>query len=71
MANGPTPGDSTTEKKPKAKRGEGVVKLRPAYIVYTVNEDGTLTIHSATRKAEAVLADTAGQTEKKYARFML
>lgn len=69
MATAPTPGDETTQKKPKAKRGEGVVKLRPAYLVYSTGEDGTITIHTATRKADVVLAETAGQTEKKYARF--
>jgi hypothetical protein len=53
---------------PKAKRGEAVVKVRPAYLVYTV-DDGILTVHSVTRKADDVLAATAGQTEKKYARI--
>lgn len=62
---------------PKAKRGEGVAsKPRPAYLVYTVvDPNGTpipgasLTINKVTRKAEDVLAETAGQDVKRYQRF--
>lgn len=55
---------------PKAKRGEGAAsKPRPAYLVYTTDENGDLTIHLTTRKADDVLAATAGQSVKKYARF--
>lgn len=56
-------------KKPKAKRGEGIVKLRPAYLVYSLDENNELVIHTVTRKADVVLAETAGQTVKKYALF--
>ncbi|MBU2051493.1 MAG: hypothetical protein KKH61_21290 [Gammaproteobacteria bacterium] len=66
--------ETTTQLKkdgtPKAKRGEGAgSKPRPAYLVYSLDENGDLVIHSATRKADEVLAETAGQSVKKYARF--
>lgn len=62
---------------PKAKRGEGAAsKPRPAYLVYTVLDSSgqpvtglTLQIDKATRKADDVLAETAGQSVKQYARF--
>lgn len=55
---------------PKAKRGEGAAsKPRPAYLVYSIDEAGNLVIHTATRKADVVLAETSGQVDKKYARF--
>lgn len=44
---------------------------RDAYLVYSINEDGTLAIHSATRDPNEVLRETAGQTEKKYAAFQI
>jgi hypothetical protein len=74
MAAAPSPGDAPKSnlKKdgtPKAKRGEGEVKLRPAYLVYSLTEAGELVIHTVTRKADVVLAETAGQVEKKYARI--
>lgn len=62
---------------PKAKRGEGQgSKPRPAYLVYTVTDTNGqpipgagLTINKVTRKAEDVLAETAGQDVKRYQRF--
>lgn len=44
---------------------------RDAYLVYGMNEDGTIAIHSATRDPNEVLKATAGQTELKYAAFQI
>lgn len=44
---------------------------RDAYLVYSVDEGGNLTIHTATRDANEVLKQTAGQVEKKYAAFKI
>lgn len=55
---------------PFAKRGEGGASVkRPAYLVYSIDEEGNLVIHSTTRKADDVLAETAGQSVKKYAKI--
>ena len=62
---------SAEEKEAYEKRLAAQRAPRDAYIVYSVNEDGTVAIHSATRDPNEVLRETAGQTEKKYAAFKI
>lgn len=66
MANG---ANDAAGAAPKVRKPRSPAKPKPGYIVYTVNDDQTITIHTATRKADTVLEQTAGQSEKKYARF--
>ncbi len=45
---------------------------RPAYLLYSVNEDGkTITIHDSTRNAEELLAAKDSHPEWQYGRFMI
>lgn len=53
---------------PKARRGEGG-KPRPAYLVYSLSEDGTINVVSATRNAEGLLTELDKDRSLKYVRF--
>lgn len=58
----------------KAAYEERLAKARapkPAYLVYKLNEDGSLDIREVTRSAEEALAVIDGDKELKYQRFML
>lgn len=44
---------------------------KPAYLAYTVNEDGSLNIDLVTRSAEEVLAAVDSNRDLKYQRFMV
>jgi len=44
---------------------------RPAYIAYTVNEDGTLAVALTTRSAEEVLAAVDKNRDLKYQRILV
>ena len=44
---------------------------KPAYIAYTVNEDGTLNVALTTRSAEEVLAAVDQNRDLKYQRIMV
>ena len=45
---------------------------KPAYLLYSVNEDGkSITIHDSTRNAEELLAAKDAHPEWQYGRFMI
>lgn len=45
---------------------------KPAYLLYSVNEDGkTITIHGSTRDAEELLGQKDAHPEWQYGRFMI
>lgn len=52
-------------------RREAAQAPKDAYLVYSMNGDGALEIHAATRDANEVLKMTSGQVEKKYQHFMI
>lgn len=53
------------------KRNEAARAPRPAYITYTVNEDGSINVHSTSRVAEDVLAAVDADRSLKYARILI
>lgn len=45
---------------------------KPAYLLYSINEDGkTITIHGSTRDAEELLSQKDAHPEWAYGRFMI
>lgn len=62
---------SAEEKAAYEKRLEAQRAPRPAYVAYTVNEDGTLNVALTTRSAEEVLAAVDENRDLKYQRIMI
>lgn len=62
---------SPEDKAAYEKRLEAARSPKPAYLGYTVNEDGSLNISVATRSAEEVLKAVDQNKELKYQRFMI
>lgn len=53
------------------KRLEAARAPRPAYVAYTINEDGSLNVSLTTRSAEEVLAAVDADRSLKYQRIMI
>lgn len=53
------------------KRLEAARAPKPAYLAYTVNEDGTINVGTVTRSAEEILAAVDEDRSLKYTRIMV
>lgn len=62
---------SPEEREAYEKRLEAARAPKPAYIAYTINEDGSLNVALTTRSAEEVLAAVDQNRDLKYQRIMV
>lgn len=62
---------SPEEREAYEKRLEAARAPKPAYIAYTINEDGTLAVALTTRSAEEVLKAVDENRDLKYQRIMV
>lgn len=62
---------SPEEREAYEKRLEAARAPKPAYIAYTINEDGSLNVSLTTRSAEEVLAAVDQNRDLKYQRIMV
>lgn len=62
---------SPEEREAYERRLEAARAPKPAYIAYTINEDGSLNVALTTRSAEEVLAAVDQNRDLKYQRIMV
>lgn len=62
---------SPEEREAYEKRLEQARAPKPAYLAYTINDDGSLNVSLTTRSAEEVLAAVDQNRDLKYQRIMI